>query len=209
MQYFKTIFFFALFSTFSFANGRLNKSEIYIGPSLGFNESMIMFKPTVSQGFLKGYNIGAVFRYIADNNFGLQCELNYSQRGWYEKSSLYSRQLNYIEFPFLTHVFFGNKSRFFFNIGPKISYLLSESKITNNTSTLIEEQHITPIQNAFDYGLCSGVGFLINIKGTVIQLDTRANYGLSDVFSNDKRDFFDTSNNFNLSVNLALLFKVK
>ena len=209
MQYIKTILFFVLFSSFAFANRHLNKSEIYIGPSLGLNESMIMFNPTVSQGFLKGYNGGLVFRYIADKNFGLQCELNYSQRGWSEKSGLYSRQLNYIELPFLTHVYFGNKNRFFFNIGPKISYLLSDKIITNNTISSTDYQHITPIQNSFDYGLCSGLGYLINIKGTVIQLDTRASYGLSDVFSNDKRDFFDTSNNFNLSVNLALLFKVK
>jgi len=50
---------------------------------------------------------------------------------------------------------------------------------------------------------------LINIKGNIIQLDTRANYSLSDVFSNDTRDYFDTSNNLYLSVNLAWLLKIK
>ncbi len=72
-----------------------------------------------------------------------------------------------------------------------------------------QSQHITKIQNPFDYGVSAGFGYLINIKGNIIQLDTRANYSLSDVFSNDTRDYFDTSNNLYLSVNLGWLLKIK
>jgi hypothetical protein len=122
---------------------------------------------------------------------------------------LYTRQLNYIELPFLTHFYFGNKSRFFFNVGPKISYLISEKDLFNNTTASTEVQHITKIENPFDYGVSAGFGYLINVKGNIIQLDTRANYSLSDVFSNDTRDYFDTSNNLYLSVNFAWLLKIK
>lgn len=203
------ILFFIVLSTTVFSQSHLKKPEIYVGATFGATESMVIFKPIVTQGFLQGYNGGLVFRYVADKNVGFQAELNLSQRGWAEKTGLYTRQLNYIELPFLTHFYFGTTNRFFFNVGPKISYLVSEKDLVNNTSTSTAVQHITKIQNPFDYGVSAGFGYLINIKGNIIQLDTRANYSLSDVFSNDTRDYFDTSNNLYLSVNLAWLLKIK
>ena len=191
-----------IFSTVLSAQARLDKPEMYFGVSAGVTESMINFKPSVKQGYLMGFNGGFVFRYIAEKNVGMQAELNFSQRGWTESSGLYSKQLNYIELPFMTHIYIGKKSRVFLNFGPKISYLISENVLKNETSN-VDVQHITSIENPFDYGLCAGIGFLFRIKDNVYQLDTRANYGLSDVFSNDKRDYFDTSNNMNVSVNLA------
>ena len=190
------------------AQDRLMKPELYIGANFGITESKIMFNPTVDQGFLRGYNGGLVMRYIAEQNVGMQAELNFSQRGWTESSGQYARQLNYIELPFMTHIFMGKRSRFFINIGPKISYLLLESVKTNDTKLTAAERS-TVVQHPFDYGICTGLGFLVNIKGKIFQLDTRANYSLSDVFANTKRDVFSTSNNFNLSVNLAWLLKVK
>ena len=191
------------------AQSRLDKPEMYIGANVGVTESMINFSPAIPQGFLMGFNGGIVFRYIAEKNVGIQAELNFSQRGWTESSGLYSRQLNYIELPFMTHIFVGRKNSVFFNLGPKISYLISERVILNSTVGSVDAQHVTSVEHPFDYGLCTGLGMLFNIKGKIIQLDTRAYYSLSDVFANTKRDVFSTSNNFNLSVNLAWLFKVK
>jgi len=190
------------------AQARLDKPEMYIGGSAGVTESMINFKPTIDQGFLMGYTGGLVFRYIAEKNVGMQAELNFSQRGWTESNGLYTKQLNYIELPFMTHIYIGRKSRIFLNFGPKISYLVSE-KVVKNESLTMDIQHTTAIENPFDYGLCAGLGFQFKIKNNVYQLETRGNYGLSDVFSNDKRDYFDTSNNINVSVYVAWLFQTK
>ena len=203
-----SILVFLSISTLIMSQVRLDKPEIYFGASAGVTESMVIFKPSVSQGYLMGYNGGIVFRYIAEKNVGMQAELNFTQRGWTESSGLYSRQLNYIELPFMTHIYIGKKSRVFLNLGPKISYLISEN-VLKNEKTNKETQDTTLVQNPFDYGLCAGLGVLFNIKGNIYQLDTRANYSLSDVFSNNKRDYFDTSNNVNVSVNLAWLFQVK
>src|ERR1035437_4239477 len=201
------------------AQVRLDKPEMYLGANVGITESMIMFKPTITQGLLMGFNGGLVFRYIAEKNVGMQAELNFSQRGWTESTinissinsfsnisvtnivalhdtksnrfvninqkssnSYYSRQLNYIEFPFMTHIYVGTKNRFFFNIGPKISYLLLES-IKTNDIRLTAIERATAVQHPFDYGLCAGFGYLISVKGQILQLDTRANYGLSDIFA--------------------------
>lgn len=196
-------------STTLSAQVRLDKPEMYVGVNMGVTESMVMFKPAVTQGFLMGYNGGIVFRYIAEKNVGMQAELNFSQRGWKEASGLYTRQLNYIELPFMTHIYVGSKNRVFFNLGPKISYLISERVLVNGTANSTDIQHVTSVQHPFDYGLCTGLGILFNIKGKILQLDTRANYSLSDVFDDTKRDFYSTSNNLNLSVNLAWLFQVK
>lgn len=201
------LLFIAITATLS-AQARLDNPEVYVGANFGVTESMVMFTPSVSQGFLMGYNGGVVFRYIAEKYVGMQAEINYSQRGWTESSGLYTRQLNYIELPFMTHIYMGKKSRFFINIGPKVSYLLSE-KVVLNQNTTSDTQHITAIQNPFDYGLCGGLGLLFNIKGNIIQLETRTYYGFSDVFSNKKTDYFSKSNNFNLAVNLAWLLQIK
>jgi hypothetical protein len=197
------------FTVFVYSQDRLIKPEVYIGINAGITESQIMFKPTVTQGYLKGYNGGLVFRYIAEKNVGMQAELNFSQRGWTESSGLYSKQLNYIELPFMTHIYIGKRNRFFINIGPKISYLLSEKTLLNQTINSTQPQQNTSVQNPFDYGLCGGFGILFNILGNNIQLDSRLNYGLSDIYSNRKTDYFSNSNNFDLAVNFAWLLRIK
>ncbi len=191
------------------SQARLDKPEMYLGASFGETANMVMFSPVVNQSYLLGYNGGLVFRYIAEKNVGMQAELNFSQRGWNETDSTYARQLNYIELPFMTHIYIGNKSRVFLNLGPKISYLISEKVLKTNDSNPTLTQRSTLVQNPFDYGLCGGLGFMFRIGKNVIQLDARANYSLSDIFSNDKRDYFDTSNNVDVAVNLAWLLQVK
>ncbi len=192
-----------------FAQDRLIKPEAYIGVTGGVSESMVLFTPTVSQGLLQGYNGGIVFRYIAEKNVGMQAELNFSQRGWKESSGLYSRRLNYIELPFMTHIYIGKKNRFFINLGPKVSYLLSEKTILNKVSNSSEKQQTDPVDNSFDYGLCMGLGVLFNIHGNNIQLETRGNYSLNDVFPSSKIDYFSDSHNMYFSVNLGWLLKMK
>ena len=196
-------------STSIFAQVRLEKPEMYIGVTGGATGSMISFNPTVKQGYLLGTNTGIVFRYIAEKNVGMQAELNFSQRGWSEKDSIFSRQLNYVELPFMTHIYIGKNNRVFFNFGPKVSYLISDKVLKNSTlgSTLVQET--TNIQNRIDYGICGGLGVLFKINKNILQLDTRIYYSLSDIYSNDKRDYFANSNNLNLSLNLAWLLKVK
>ena len=202
------IFFFSIAITVK-AQDRLINPEMYVGVNVGVTESQIYFNPTVAQGYLRGYNGGLVFRYIAEKNVGMQAELNFSQRGWTEANGLYTRQLNYIELPFMTHIYMGKRNRFFINIGPKISYLLSENVLLNNTAGSTDEQHVTIVQHPFDYGLCGGIGMLFGIGKNQIQLDTRFNFGLSDIYNNRKIDYFINSNSLNLSVNLAWLFKIK
>lgn len=197
------------YASFTFAQTRLIKPEIYVGVNGGMTSSWVIFNPKVDQSWLPGINGGLVFRYIAEKNVGMQAELNFSQRGWKEANGLFSRQLNYIELPFMTHIYIGQKTRFIINLGPKIAYMISDRVLTNNTVGSTAIQQITATQNKFDYGLCAGFGLMFPIGKNYLQFDTRAYYALSDVYSNSKKDYFAHSNNLNVSANLAWLVRLK
>ena len=113
------------------------KQELSVGASFGMNFSSISFAPKVNQKMKQGYQGGVTLRWITENHLGLQAELNYAQQGWEEEFEeqpeyQYSRTINYVELPFLTHIYFGgNRFKFFFNLGPKIGYALSESTVSN------------------------------------------------------------------------------
>jgi hypothetical protein len=199
-----------LFIVFSsFGQNRFVDPEVSLGIHGGYGVSMVNFSPTVKQNMFQGLNSGLIFRYIAERNVGIQAELNYVQKGWLEADNLYSRELNYIEIPFMTHIYFGKNVRFFINFGPEISYLLTENVLINSTNDTESEQHITAVQNPFEYGLCGGFGISFKIKQQIFQLETRVQYSLSDIFSNQKVDYFDNSNNMGISAGVAWLIQFK
>lgn len=195
-------------STFA-QNRRLKHPEIYYGMNAGYSGAMVMFNPQVNQTYTLGYHAGGVFRYINEKHFGLQTELNFTQRGWKEADGLFEKRLNYLELPFMTHFYAGNNFRVFFNIGPKIGYLISESNIINLIEGSDQEQHLQPIENPFDYGLCASLGFLLRVKKQVFQVDFRGAYSLSNIYSNEKADYFDNSNNLQATATIAWLIQTK
>lgn len=213
----KKILFLLTVSLLVFSNNKtsaqtvlLDPPEVYLGASFGMNGSMILFSPRVLQSYNTfGYNGGIAFRYITENHFGLQLEANYSQRGWTEEGGGYSRQLNYVEVPFLTHYYLGDTHRFIFNLGPKIGYLLDEKVLKDDNLKPTAEQRIIPAHNKFDYGIAAGFGYNLHTrKAGVLQWELRAYYGLASVFPNSKVDFFSTSNFINASVNLGWYFQL-
>ena len=108
------------------------KQELAVGASFGLNFSSVSFAPKVPTKMKLGFNGGATIRWNTEPNLGIQAELNFTQHGWEEKFEekpqyKYSRTVNYMELPFLTHIHFGSKRvRVFVNLGPKIGYALSE-----------------------------------------------------------------------------------
>ncbi|GAB1415786.1 porin family protein [Paludibacter sp.] len=187
------------------AQNNIFKNEVYFGVNAGMTGSMVLFKPDVPQSYILGRQAGIVFRYINEKNVGLHAELNYSERGWSELNRAFEKKLNYIEFPFLTHIYFGEKVRFFCNLGPKLGYLIGEQTIINIDPSSTKEQHIQNIQNKFDYGIALGLGCLFKIKRQMLQLEARGYYSANDIFANEKKDYFDNSNLIHASVTLGWL----
>ncbi len=198
-----------LFSVFHVQAQRLlDVPEVYVGVSGGATASMLMFSPNVAQSFQLGMNAGAAFRYIGNRNLGVQVELNYKQVGWQEtETSTHDRMLEYLELPFLTHIYFGRKVRGFVNLGPRVAVLLNETK--KNLPATLRPQHEN-IDNKFTYGLCAGLGMAVNTqKAGCYQLEARFSYDLANVFDDSKASYFGVSNTLALSLNLAWFFPMK
>jgi hypothetical protein len=180
--------------------------ELSIGGSIGMGISTVAFVPRIQQKQLPGNHLGLTFRWITERNLGLQAEVNYSQQGWSElyddPGYKYIRRLNFIDLPFLTHIYFGGKSvRFFVNLGPKIGFLLNESTTENVTASPPPDtqpayqtaQWNLPVKNSFAWGLCGGPGIEVRTGIGIFQLEGRYYYALGDIFGNRKADHFPQS----------------
>ena len=190
------------------------RPEASLGVNFGITSSKVSFQPVINQSSLLGVNGGLTFRYISENHFGLIAELNLSQRGWKEvlaDSTLnYSHRLTYLEIPFLTHLYFGNGNfRYFINLGPKLAILLNDAETRNFPLTANSNvEYEKKIDNMIDYGICAGTGLEIKTKIGSFLLEGRYCYGLSDVFSNAKSQYFSRSSNQVVSANLTYLIRL-
>lgn len=186
------------------------REQLAVGARLGATMSFVSFTPTVDTNLKFGLQGGAACRYIGEKFFGVQAEINYSQRGWADKSAdyNYSRTLHYLEIPFMSHIWFGKKSfRWFFNLGPEIAFLVGENAKTN-LEEAAKMAHHEKIPKYFDYGICIGTGFEFNTRAGIYQLEARYNFGLGDMFPNTAADTFRKSSNQNISLCLGILFNV-
>jgi len=212
--------FFSLFCTISSAQYN-TMSEWYIGPSVGASMSTISLMPKlVDKLYSQGKTMGLTTRYISENHFGFQIDLNYFEAGWKEdlsglkKASEYSyaRKLNFVEVPFLMHAYTGSENtRVFLNVGPKFSYLLSESEdVRDLTINNQLRDHNKTIDNPFQYGIVAGAGLEFHLKRSVLGLEGRYCYGLTNIF-NDKIDSenFSSSSLQTISLNVYFLFELK
>lgn len=184
------------------------KPELYVGVGGGVVYTTVDFQPKVLQESVMGYKAGVAAKYIAEKHLGLALELNYTQRGWAETDETdpaltFSRTLNYIEMPIMTHIYFGKRVRYIINLGPQVSYLLSStSDMSSTMADFVAQQpqegpnpyvRFLEADNKFDYGLVGGMGMSINSGIGTFDLEGRYYYGLADVFSNRREDFFSRS----------------
>lgn len=196
--------------------------EWAFGVNAGQTISRINFNPAVSQASLRQFVGGLSARYLSERHFGLQAELNFSQRGWQEeKDSVpdhrFTKQLTYLELPVMTHIYFElhRNARLVFNMGPQISCLLSEKILKENI--VIDPDYDTIDKNAthytqstqtkFDWGIAAGGGLEIRTGIGSFVLEGRYYYGLSDIYRNTKRDYFSVSSNQVLNVKLSYFFR--
>lgn len=191
-------------------------SEWYVGPSAGATASTITLVPKmVDKLYSLGKTGGISTRYISEEHFGFQIDLNYFESGWKEyikgsgQTYNYSRQLNFVEVPFLMHAYTSaGSTRFFLNIGPKFCYLLSEKEeVLDNSNDM--PQHGKLVESPFQYGILGGAGFEVHLKRSVIGLEGRYCYMLSNIFDDTiDSDNFATSSLQTVSLNLYYYFQI-
>lgn len=207
----------------AWAQPRLAEPEMYVGIHGGALATIVNWTPQVvgtndvlKHALLTG-NGGLVFRYSQHKCCGLQVELNYMQRGWRENaddsqnnlSVAYTRRLDYIEVPFLAHIYFGSpKFRAFINLGPQIGYCFRESE--SGTKHPIETTQYQPIERPFDWGAAGGLGFYgRSEKAGIFQLEARFHYSMGHLFNNQMAAYFDSSNTMSVSLNVAYMFQIR
>ena len=195
-------------------------SEWSYGVNGGLTFSKVSFNSRISipQESLRQFSGGIAVRYISESHFGIQTELNYSQRGWKQLTDTvyfnkYSRSVSYIEIPFLTHIYFNldKRVRLIFNLGPQIGYFIGEKEIERE---IIDPDRETsyydlPVQKSFDYGLKGTAGLEFRTKAGSFILDGRYYFGLSDIFNNTKADLFQASPNKVTGISLTYLYHFK
>lgn len=201
-------------------------SNVAVGLKGGVDFSEVFFNPHVKQKFVPGATVGAMIRYVEENHFGLIGELNFAQRGWKENFEdhpySYSRTLDFMDVCFLAHIFFGRRGRFFFNAGPQVGFYLGEhvksnfdpaemNKLPNfPLINRINQQMIEPTAIKVDYGISAGIGGEYNInKQNSVTLEGRFYFGLANIFSTRRADYFNASNQMSLSVTAGYWFRIK
>ena len=208
-------FLFTSFSLLVFSQQNAFRPEWSFGVNGGSTLSRIRFTPRVSQEYLIQYHVGATARYISEEHFGIQAELNYSLRGWKDLTddvflNEYDRSLVYLELPLMTHLYFdlSKRVRFLFLAGPQIAYLLDEKwNLTLNDPEENIGYYDLPVQRKFDYGIVLGGGLEFRTGIGSFVLDGRYYFGLSDIFNNTRADIFSASSNQVIGINLTYLTK--
>ncbi|MDD2315508.1 MAG: porin family protein [Proteiniphilum sp.] len=177
------------------------KSEFYLGVGGGAMSTSLDFMPTIQQAFMMGVKGGISTKVITEKHLGLVAEVNYAKRGWTEEFDpeldfSYSRTLDYLEIPVLTHIYFGKKLRFIVNAGPQISILLNDKQTMSQAlaDDIAEKQAADPeapigVQYSssdalkkFDYGLTGGAGLELKMGRGNLNLEGRYYFGLGDLF---------------------------
>jgi hypothetical protein len=205
------------------AQQRLKKPEIFLGVHGGVKASTVLFSPSISQVDIMCSPItgngGVVFRYAEHKVCALQVECNYMQQGWAEVygtgttiSTIYKRQLHYIEIPFLMHLGFGKKDfRAFFNFGPQIGVCIKDTYSLSHPDNihLNQEQH-KPIENLFDWGAVAGLGCYYKAKEIgVFQLEARFHFSLGGIYNVGQLEDYKMANPMGISLNIGYLWELK
>lgn len=195
-----------------------SSSEWNFGISLGStfssmsivpNNSTLSFKTSSIQQFAGGLSV----RYINEKNVGLIGEINYMQMGWKTKfadetlaANKHQHTLDYLTIPIFTHIYFGDKARVFFNLGPQIGILLSEKEKSNadfdkwlaekpDQDVYSTDLYWQKAQQKIDYGLTAGMGFELRTGIGNFALEGRYYMGFGDIYKNKKQDPYSRSAN--------------
>jgi hypothetical protein len=208
-----------LITTFSIAGSgqpKDFKTELYIGVKGGATFSKVRFYPNVIESFQQGNLGGIVFRLISEPHIGFQVEANFTQKGWKEDSAGYSRRLNYVSLPIMTHVNLGDKAfRFTLNLGPEVAYMISEEENFSTGTTIssgdarYRNYFGKPTDTQLDFLFTAGIGMEYHLKaGGAFVFEGRAFYSLPNLFNPDNYPYKVSQSN-GAQVTLTYLFQLK
>lgn len=188
----------------------------YVGAGGGTSFGAVYFFPTVNQDIHMGYIGGLVFGVDVEPYAGMRMEINYNRRGWVERFEAerklnYSKSLEYIEVPLMSHFYYRAGSvGFFLNVGPQIGLRIGEH--TERSGSGFTEQELRRIDQAlgdkFMWGLAGGPGFFVRLgKLGQLELDARAFFNFSTVYPIGRSEPYGRANEFGGYVKLNYFYR--
>lgn len=114
----------------------LGSAQSSVGISGGLAASQVFFSPNRLQNLYPGYFGALRYQYANDKGAGVSIELVMTQKGWSlsAEDSSYTRSIDYIELPFLSHFQVGGRDvQLVIELGPSISYAVGSSENIDNT----------------------------------------------------------------------------
>lgn len=233
----------SLFMVSAFAKAQVGKyrSDLAIGVNGGLTMNSVTFSPRIQQSMHFGPEVGVSIRYTCEKYFAavcaLQAEVNFTNLGWREVpengSYTYTRNMNYIQVPFMTRMGFGRERKGamgYIILGPQLGFCIGENDIRSGEwgdatnpydpqGPLINvpknaegawQQYNMAIEKKFQYGITGGAGVeFSHPKVGHFALEGRYYFGLSDIFNNGKKDIFGRSANSTITVKLSYFIDVK
>ncbi len=192
--------------------------SIHIGAQYGMSWNDINFSPVVDQGIFNGQRIALVMRYVSDPHLGIQLEAAYDTRGWTETNdtivSDYTREINYLELAFFTHISIGNRRiRPVILLGSFLSYPIQETETFPSEWSTIPYQPFyygKKLPERLQFGLAGGLGFEFVFDRFSLQFDGRYRSSLGGIFSvkqNDDEINFTFSNSQGFMTQVTGVFK--
>ena len=191
--------------------------SLAVGVHGGMLMSRVNFVPSVSQRLHSGLMGGVLLRYNVERGASLQLEANYVQGGWREKydaaTTSYSRTLNALEVPLLTHLYLGQGSaKFYLNAGPFVGYILSEASTSSGEDAMNDKdkaRHALPVANRFFWGLGGGPGLSLQLGGRHrIELEGRLVYGLGNIWSSARTSPYPQSSELRFGARLGYVIQL-
>lgn len=202
-------------STYAQKN-RLEPARISAGIKGGYYSTAIGFNPAVNSLPMLTPSFGVVMKYHAEKFFGAQIEVNYSSIGWTElnrydvEQEIYKRQMDYVQIPFLTHIYVGKKNlQFFVTLGPQLDILVNESK--NIITDINDQTYDYYDKEASPYLISLAGGFGINLITKIghFQVEGRFSAGMMNALENPDRNSTDRSAPVVGGINFSYLVPIR
>ena len=200
----KSILATTLFAFFSFVT--LSAQDISLGAKIGYNWNNVSapaFNGTLDFKKMTNVNFGLVAQIGLTDNFSIQPELNYVQKGFrlqYGKDfTIYNvpipvgasavTAIKYIDIPVLAkYKFRGQGASGYVFAGPSVGYALSGNLETHAQVIIDIKLGSTPINldavnyNRFEVGGVVGAGFEVPIGNTKLFAEGRYTHGFNEVY---------------------------
>jgi len=111
----------------------------------------------------------------------------------------------------MTNFNLGNQeTRFVINVGPYVSYLLSEKEKINLLENEVEmDYYRKKLNNKYGFGLCLGLGISRHNSIGLFHVESRISYSLTDILPNTGESYLSASKNLNIELSLSYMIGSK